>query len=369
MANSLKKQTQGDTMNLPPGIDRIELKNGTVRYRVRIRIKNKKPVSKNFKTLTHAKQWKRVTEGQIEKGLYVNFSKAEQYTLSDAILRYRKEVLPHKRKDQRNVARHLDRWEKELGYLKLSHLTASTIGEVRDRMLAEVVQKERKRSGSTVNRYLATLSHVLSTATRSWDWITENQCLKVKKPRESSGRLRYLSKEEISSLLDACQQSNNPHISLIFQIALTTGARKSEILGLRGKNLDFENGLIYLADTKNTENRSVPMGKKIFQLLQERNLQREQLVFPSGKDPSKPCCIRSAWEISVKKAGIQNFRFHDVRHTTASHLALDNVSIQSIAEILGHKSLQMSMRYSHLSHEHKRKLVNRMEKIINEESQ
>ena len=91
MANSLKKQTQGDAMNIPPEIDRIPIQDGSSRYRVRIRIKGHKPVSKNFKTLSHAKQWKRVTEGQIEKGLYVSFSKADQYTVAGAIRRYRDE--------------------------------------------------------------------------------------------------------------------------------------------------------------------------------------------------------------------------------------------------------------------------------------
>ena len=80
-------------MNIPPGIDRISTKDGDCHYRVRIRIKGHKPVSKTFKNLTHAKRWKRVTEGQIEKGLYVSFSKADQYTVADAIRRYRKEIL------------------------------------------------------------------------------------------------------------------------------------------------------------------------------------------------------------------------------------------------------------------------------------
>ena len=102
MVNSLKKQTQGDTMNIPPGIDRIPISDNSCRYRVRIRIKGHKPVSKNFKNLTHAKQWKRATEAQIEKGLYLSFAASEGHTLSDAIQRYKKEVLPHKPKDRKN---------------------------------------------------------------------------------------------------------------------------------------------------------------------------------------------------------------------------------------------------------------------------
>ncbi len=195
MANSLKKQTQGDAMNIPPGIDRIRISDGSYRYRVRIRIKGHKPVSKNFKTLHHAKQWKRVSEGQIEKGLYVSFSKADQYTVADAIRRYRKEILPLKTNDGHNVARHLNRWEKELGHLKLSRLTPSVIAEIRDKMLSENIHNDKLRSSSTVSKYIASFSHVISTAVREWQWANENPCLKVRKPKSLPGRTRYLSKE------------------------------------------------------------------------------------------------------------------------------------------------------------------------------
>ncbi|HEY4830966.1 MAG TPA: hypothetical protein VIH61_00170 [Waddliaceae bacterium] len=122
MTNSLKKQTQGEVMNIPPGIDRREATDGTVTYRVRIRIKGSKPISKTFKNLTHAKQWQRTTEAQVEKGLYLSYAEAEQHTLAQAIDRYDKEVLYRKPKDARNVARHLACWKKELGHLKLSRL-------------------------------------------------------------------------------------------------------------------------------------------------------------------------------------------------------------------------------------------------------
>jgi len=222
-------------MNIPPGIDRLPLEDGTYRYRVRIQIKGHKPISKNFKSLVHAKQWKRVTEGQIEKGLYVSFSKADQYTVADAIRRYRKEILPHKTNDGENVARHLNRWETELGHLKLSRLNPSVIAEVRDRMLSENIRPDQLRSNSTVSRYLASFSHVLTTAVREWQWMNENPCIKVRKPKSPPGRVRYLSREELVRLTEECKRSQNKDLHLLFLIALTTGARKSEILGLKGK--------------------------------------------------------------------------------------------------------------------------------------
>ena len=369
MTNSLKKRTQGDVMNIPPGIDRTTTQDGACRYRVRIRIKGHKPVSKNFKTLNHAKQWKRVTEGQIEKGLYVSYSKADQHTLTDAIHRYQKEILPSKTNDFPNVARHLERWKKELGHLKLSRINQSTIAEVRDRMLTEITRNDKPRSNATVNRYLATLSHVFSTAVREWQWINENPCLKVKKPKESVGRIRYLQKDELSRLVKACKQSRNLNLYLIFLIALTSGARKAEILGLQGKDIDFENRLFYLNDTKNGDNRILPMSDQIFEILKERTISRESLLFPSEQDPNKPICIRSAWETAVKRADLVDFRFHDIRHTTASYLTMSGISTREVAEILGHKNLQTTKRYSHLATARKRTLVNYLEKMIDEEPQ
>ena len=369
MANSLKKKTQGDAMNLPPGIDRLTLEDGTPRYRVRIRISDHKPISKSFKNLTHAKQWKRITEGQIEKGLYFSVSKADQYTVSQAIVRYRKEILPSKTKDGHNVARHLARWEKEIGHLKLSRLNPSIIAEVRDRMLNEHIHPEKIRSTSTVSRYLASLSHVFSTATCEWEWMHENPCLKVRKPKAPPGRIRYLSLEEMARLSEECKKSQNPDLYLIFLIALTTGARKSEILWLKGCDVDLENRLFLLSDTKNSESRTLPISEQVFELIKKRPMTRDGFLFPSPENSGQPICIRSAWEKAVQRADLRDFRFHDVRHTTASYLTMGGSSTREVAEILGHKSLQTTKRYSHLSNIHKKNVIDRLEKMIYEKPQ
>jgi integrase len=370
MANSLKKKTQGDAMNLPPGIDRLTLDDGTPRYRVRIRIRGHKPISKNFKNLTHAKQWKRVTEGQVEKGLYVSFSKADEYTVSNAINRYRKEILPTKTKDGRNVARHLDRWEEELGHLKLSRLNPPTIAEVRDRMLNESIRSNQLRSTSTVSRYLASLSHVLSTATREWEWMHENPVLKVRKPKSPPGRTRYLTREEFPRLIEACKNSQNTDLFLIFLIAWTTGARKSEILWLKGEDIDLDNGLFLLKDTKNGECRALPISDQVLDLIKTRPMARNHLLFPSSDNPQRPICIRSAWGKAMQRADVQNFRFHDIRHTTGSYLTMMGcMSTREVGEILGHKSMQTTKRYSHLCNVHKKTIIDRLEKTIREKPQ
>lgn len=178
--------------------------------------------------------------------------------------------------------------------------------------------------------------------------------------------MRYLSREELPRLLKACKESHSKDLYLIVLIALTTGARKSEILGLKGIDVDFDNGSLSLIGTKNGENSSLAMSEEVMQLLKERPLQSDQLLFPSTTNPLKPYEFRSAWEKALKYADIKCFTFHSLRHTAASYLAMDGASTREVAELLNHKTMQMSKRYSHLSHQHKRKLTGYIEKRIND---
>ena len=182
-------------------------------------------------------------------------------------------------------------------------------------------------------------------------------------------RVRIRSREELARLAEECKKSQNGDLYLIFMIALTTGARKSEILELRGKDLDAENRCFLLSDTKNSDNRALPISDQVFEMIKGRVVGKDALLFPSEKDLEKPICIRSAWEAAVKRADLSDFRFHDVRHTTASYLTMGGTSTREVAEMLGHKSMQTTKRYSHVANAHKRTLVNRMEKMINEKPQ
>lgn len=253
-----------------------------------------------------------------------------------------------------------------MGHIKLSRLNPSEIAAIRDRLLAESIQNDKLRSNTTVTRYLASLSHVLSLAVREWQWMNENPCLKVKKPKVSAGRKRFLSKEELPRLLTSCKISKNKDLYLIVIIALTTGARLGEILGLKHGDVDFENRFFNFRDTKNGEDRTIPIAEVVLQLLKTRTPNTSIFLFPSKANPSLPCCIRSAWETAVKRANILDFNFHDLRHTTGSYLAMESVSLREIAEILGHKTMQMTRRYSHIAQEHNRKSVSKLETILNQ---
>lgn len=196
----------GVIMNIPQGIDRRVSKSGEISYRVRIRIKGHRPISKTLKSLTHAKRWKRLTESAIEKGEYLSHSLGESKTLSDAIDRYLAEVLPHKPKDAKNVRRHLEKWKKELGSQKITKVSPSDIARVRDRLLTDKTAQGKDRSPSTVVRYLSSISHLFSIAINGWGWIKNNPVSSIKKPKNATGRLRYLSQDEATRLLHACKK-------------------------------------------------------------------------------------------------------------------------------------------------------------------
>jgi integrase len=140
-------------------------------------------------------------------------------------------------------------------------------------------------------------------------------------------------------------------------LALSTGARQSEIMTLRYKQIDFQRKVITLHDTKNGESRALPLVGAAFMLLQERAKVRslnDDRIFPPTLKAKKSDCLdlNRPWREALKKSGIQDFHWHDLRHTAASYLAMSGVSLVEISKILGHRTMQMVSRYSHLSEGH-----------------
>jgi len=252
-------------------------------------------------------------------------------------------------------------------------------------LLAEPNERGKLRGPATVNRYLAALSHALNIAVNEWGWLVDTPLRKVKKPTEPRGRIRFLSDDEADSsgetidgertrLLKACEESDNPYLYIVVVLALCTGMRRGEIMGLTWDDVDIHQGRITLYETKNGEIRVVPLVGKALALLKEhskvRNL-KTSLVFPGkplrsddGELFYKPIDLRAPWLAALKKAKIEDFHFHDLRHSAASYLAMNGASLAEIAEVLGHKSLQMVKRYSHLSEAHTAGVVARMNERI-----
>jgi len=152
----------------------------------------------------------------------------------------------------------------------------------------------------------------------------------------------------------------------IVVIALSTGARQGEILSLNWNQVDLKRGTITLFETKNKEIRVVPLVEHSLEVVKKMNKVRRidtDLLFP-GSDSQKPIDIRYPWKAALKKAKIKDYRFHDNRHSAASYLAMSGATLAEIAEVLGHKTLQMVKRYSHLTEQHTAKVVAKMNKQI-----
>jgi integrase len=177
---------------------------------------------------------------------------------------------------------------------------------------------------------------------------------------ENNTKVRYLSNNERNSLFDACKNSTWDRLYLLVLMAVITGARRSELLGLKWSDLDFDINIAYIGNSKNGQPRALPLTKEVINELSKYIQVSHSLIFCSSVDVNKSFCFTKSWNRALKQANIQDFRFHDLRHTTASYLAQSGASLLEIAEVLGHKQIQVTKRYAHLCISHKTKLINRV---------
>lgn len=282
--------------------------------------------------------------------------------MSDLIDRYLREVLPRKA-SRRAPSGQLQWWREKIGHLPATALTPERLVQMKTALMRTRTTAGKKRSDSTVNRYLTTLSHVFTVAIKEWFWVHENPVSKIQKLREPPGRVRFLSDEERQRLLEAVRQGP-PSLEVVVVLALYTGMRYGEIMGLRWQNIDFARKRLVLEKTKNGSKRGIPLTEPSLEVLirwaaLHSSAQKDSLLFPS-ESGDKPFSVRTSWRTAVKKASIEDFHFHDLRHCTASYMAMTGATPQEIAEVLGHKTLQMVSRYAHLAESHVRGVLEKM---------
>jgi len=320
-------------------------------YRVKVRLQGFPPESATFERLTDAKAWAAKVESDMKSGRHFGASKRHTFAeLAD-------EYAPHAKDPAR-----LDYWREVFGPDRLDAITPQRIKKEADKLLSEGTGRmdratgtPKKRTGATVNRYLAALSSCLSYGVKEQGWLERNPMEKVRRPQESKGRVRFLSDDERTALLDACRPHADLYLAVV--LSLTTGARQAEIMGLRWGQIDFARQVITLSETKNGDRRALPLVGQALDLLRERGRVRtlgDNRIFPptARAKKSDSLNLRDAWAKALKTAGIDNFHWHDLRHTAASYLAMSGVSLVEIAKVLGHRTLQMVARYSHLSDGH-----------------
>lgn len=341
-------------------------KDGKTKYRVLIRLKGYAPQSATFSRKTDARNWAGQTEAAIKEGRHFKTLEAKKHTVADMIGRFVDYELPKNPKQIKDKGAHLAWWKKEIGYGLLSDISSAKISECRDKLLSEEIVPGRKRSASTANRYLASLSHVFNMAIREWEWLEINPVGRIKKQIEPRGRVRFLNEKERDRLLKECKESESPLLYPVVVLAISTGMRQGEIMNIKWEDIDLARGLIVLHETKNGERRTLPLTGHALELVKGLNEVRRKdnpYLFPSKK-LSGPANLRKSWDGVLRKAGIENFHFHDLRHTAASYLAMNGATLAEIAEVLGHKTLAMVKRYAHLSDAHTASVVLRMNEKI-----
>jgi len=258
---------------------------GKASFRVQIRLKGRPTETATFERLTDARKWAASTESAIRENRYFKTAESTRHTLRDAIDRYMRDVLPKKSpSSEYSQGIQLAWWKERLGDLPLAEITPPVIAEARDALGAGQTYRHTPRTPSTVLRYMAALSHVFTTCVKEWQWLDDNPMRRVTKPKESRGRVRFLSDDERERLLKACSESRNPCLYDFVVLLLSTGMRKTEALTLTWDRVDFGRGLITLTQTKNGEIRSVPiMGHARERLLERARIRRidNPCVFPA----------------------------------------------------------------------------------------
>ncbi len=314
----------------------------------------------------------------IAEGNYLDVKKESTTTLGEVLDRYEENF--KKQASFKGKRLYLQNFKNHFGADTLiENIRYIDLETYRNQLAEKSVRVNKKgvgkpRATASINREISCLHHVFSKAAE-WD-LVERSPFERKKTllqKENNARLRYLEDDEIAKLLEA----SAPHLRNIIICALNTGMRKGEILSLKWSQV--RNGFIYLQKTKTNEPRQIPINDTMAVLFAEleaargKEIRKTDHVFTFApkvkkKDPGplkvlepmkgKPINeMKKSFATACKKAGLEDFRFHDLRHTFASQLIMRGAGLKDVQELLGHKTLTMTMRYAHLSQEHKKKAV------------
>jgi integrase len=231
----------------------------------------------------------------------------------------------------------------------------------------------RKSEGvgpGTINKEVGLLSSAINYAMREWDWDIPNPAAR-RKLKEPEGRVRWITRAEAVSLIRAAEsEPKSPHLSDFIRLALHTGCRKGELLGLEWKRVDLQAGLIHLEaeHTKAGRRRSVPINSEARAAIIGRARYRAQhcpdsrWVF-SHENGSRLQAVRRSFATACRRAGIDDYRIHDMRHTCAAWLVTAGVPLAEVRDLLGHSSVKMTERYAHLAPENVRAAVALLEGV------
>jgi len=297
-----------------------------------------------------AKRTVQIAENKIQEVLDIK-RESKMLFREFAQVYFNRHVKPNNR-GWKNVRGYLSLFNKVWGDRLLTSISRADVDEYRVRRMGGV-------SKSTINREVACLKIMFNLAIE-WGNATYNPCIGVKMYQENP-ETRWLTKSEIGSLLSQCPFK----LRQMIVVYLYTGMRRQELINLRWNDLDFDNGLILIRRTKSGKPRYLPMAPTVKTILLQRRVRKEHAmrVFPGPRGRNYD--FRRVFAKACEAAGLHGVKIHTLRHTFCSHSVMQGTDLMTLKELLGHSSLRMVERYSHLSDRHKRDAVARLEDTIN----
>ena len=312
-------------------------------------------------TLQQAQTLLQAEKRRADKQRTLGYAPPTKDSLASLLPRYMKHQKP--RLSQRSYERTEGIVENQLrpafGAMRLGGIRRADIQQY-------VTERAGEVSPGSVVKELNVLKHLLGLAVE-WELIPFNPALKIKPPRVPAGRVRYLQPTELRAVLAACPSWLRP----IAALAAFTAMRRSEILGLRWLHVDMPGGRLMLSQTKNGEGRIVHLNQLAAQVIESQwreDAKSTERVFPLADDCTADN-ISKGFAAVCRRLEIEDFHFHDLRHTAASWMRMKGADIHTVAQLLGHKDLRMAARYQHLSAEFLGAAVGRLDAIFGEPKQ
>ena len=310
----------------------IQKRNG--RYHVRVRRQNFPSQCKSFQYKADALKWAADTERAIDTDQLFN---GLDYTVAELLERYGAEITPKKKSAEIEQYRIDKLKRRSMASIRLSKLKPHHIAQYRDERLAEV-------TASTCIRDIGLLSHAIDIARIEWGiTIYDNPARQISLPRINKPRERRLVGDEEERLINSCSQSENKFLLPLVQLAIETGMRRGELLGVCWQDVYIDQSFIHLPVTKNGDMRDVPLSIKAKRVLSTITPSPDRRVLTLHHE-----ALKGLWRRATRRAEIENLHFHDLRHEAISRFFEQGLSLIEVATISGHKDLRMLQRYTHL---------------------
>lgn len=268
-------------------------------------------------------------------------------------------------------------WSRQIGAVPLQDLSDDHVHAAIERLATEHSRyfagndadgrpifkaKKKALAPATLNRYAASLAAVItwSIKRRIAPKGYVHPVRSIERRPENNERTRFLDDDECRRLLDACRASTWPRLYLLVLMALTTGARKGELASLTWADVDLDRCAAAVGRTKNGDPRVLPLVPAVVEQLHRFKAGASTKIFRAAHDPHAAYRFEPKFVQALHAARIKGATFHTLRHSAASMLARNGASLLEIGDVLGHRQLQMTKRYSHLAIDHKSQLVNRV---------